>query len=60
MNQTIDERITQMRKNLLGLAVRMLEAEESESAIALIEAERAVLHAFEVMSNNGIDVDSEA
>lgn len=52
---TLDDRIAQIRKDLLKLANEMIGNEQSECAIALLQAEQAVVHADNVMSENGID-----
>jgi hypothetical protein len=49
---TLHERLEQIAKDLRGLASEMIAGGESDSAIALLQAERAVAHANDVMADN--------
>ena len=53
---TLENYVAGVRKDLFRLAREMIDNDEPDCAIALLGAERAIVHAEDVMSQNGIDL----
>lgn len=55
---TLDDWFDETRRDLRQLAIERTNNEDVDCAIALLQAERSVLHAYDVMAQNGIDGDA--
>lgn len=54
---TRQQHLDRMRQELRDFAQEMIEAQQTECAVALLRAETAITDAVDVLAENGVDLD---